>query len=140
MIFTAGELGTSGAGLQDILAGRCDTPAAAVHRNPQPQVAEGIWLGSRPEVRAMMDLSDGLASDLKHILDRSGVGAEVAVEQIPAAPGADVRMAACSGEDFRTGPRVAPQRKTRTAGLARLRALLMQTGMACSHPRLPGGY
>ena len=96
VIFTAGELGTSGAGLQDILAGRCDTPAAAVHRNPQPQVAEGIWLGSRPEVRAMMDLSDGLASDLKHILDRSGVGAEVAVEQIPAAPGADVRMAACA--------------------------------------------
>ena len=49
----------------------------------------------------MMDLSDGLASDLKHILDRSGVGAEVAVEQIPAAPGADVRMAACSGEDYK---------------------------------------
>ena len=109
VIFTAGELGTSGAGLQDILAGRCDTPAAAVHRNPQPQVAEGIWLGSRPEVRAMMDLSDGLASDLKHILDRSGVGAEVAVEQIPAAPGADVRMAACSGEDYKLLLTAAPE-------------------------------
>ncbi|MBD9137305.1 MAG: thiamine-monophosphate kinase, partial [Alistipes shahii] len=32
VIFTAGQLGASGAGLRDILAGRCDTPAAAVHR------------------------------------------------------------------------------------------------------------
>ena len=57
----------------------------------------------------MMDLSDGLASDLKHILDRSGVGAEVAVEQIPAAPGADVRMAACSGEDYKLLLTAAPE-------------------------------
>ena len=121
VIFTAGELGTSGAGLQDILAGRCDTSAAAVHRNPQPQVAEGIWLGSRPEVRAMMDLSDGLASDLKHILDRSGVGAEVAVEQIPAAPGADVRMAACSGEDYKLLLTAAPEAAERLAADFRIR-------------------
>ena len=107
--------------MQDILAGRCDTPAAAVHRNPQPQVAEGIWLGSRPEVRAMMDLSDGLASDLKHILDRSGVGAEVAVEQIPAAPGADVRMAACSGEDYKLLLTAAPEAAERLAADFRIR-------------------
>lgn len=49
----------------------------------------------------MMDLSDGLASDLRHILDRSGVGAEVEVERIPVAPGADVRTAACAGEDYK---------------------------------------
>ena len=102
VIFAAGQLGASGAGLRDILAGRCDTPAAAVHRNPQPQVAEGIWLGSRPEVRAMMDLSDGLASDLRHILDRSGVGAEVAVERIPAAPGADVPHGRLRGRGLQT--------------------------------------
>ena len=57
-IFVTGELGASGAGLNDILAGRYDTPAAAIHRNPQPHVAEGLWLGARPEVHAMMDLSD----------------------------------------------------------------------------------
>lgn len=121
MIFAAGELGASGAGLRDILAGHCDTPLAAVHRNPQPQVAEGIWLGSRPEVRAMMDLSDCLASDLKHILDRSGVGAEVAVEQIPAAPGADVRMAACSGEDYKLLLTAAPEAAERLAADFRIR-------------------
>lgn len=101
VIFAGGELGGSGAGLRDILAGRIDTPLAALHRNPVPQVAEGIWLGGRGEVHAMMDLSDGLASDLVHILDRSGVGAEVETLHIPVAAGADLRTAACGGEDYK---------------------------------------
>ena len=107
VIFTAGELGTSGAGLQDILAGRCDTPAAAVHRNPQPQVAEGIWLGERPEVHAMMDISDGIASDLRHILHQSGVGAEVDTECIPTP--VDLETAVSGGEDYKLLFTVAPE-------------------------------
>ena len=74
-ILVAGELGLSGPrpGLHDILAGRYDTPAAAAHRNPQPQVAEGIWLGARPEVHAMIDpLEPGLASDIRHITGALG--------------------------------------------------------------------
>ncbi len=100
-IFVSGELGASGAGLADLLAGRCDTPLAAIHRNPQPQVAEGLWLGTRPEVHAMMDLSDGLASDIRHILERSYCGAELDTERIPVAAGADLRLAACGGEDYK---------------------------------------
>lgn len=100
-LFVAGELGASGAGLRDLLAGHPDTPSARVHRNPQPQVDEGIWLGGRPEVHAMMDLSDGLASDLRHILDESDCGAEVELERIPVAAGADLRTAACGGEDYK---------------------------------------
>lgn len=100
-VFVAGELGASGAGLRDILAGRYDTPLAAVHRNPQPQVAEGIWLGARPEVHAMMDLSDGLASDIRHILERSHCGAVLDTERIPCAAGADLRLAVCGGEDYK---------------------------------------
>ena len=99
--FVAGELGASGAGLRDLLAGHPDTPPARIHRNPQPQVDEGIWLGGRPEVHAMMDLSDGLASDLRHILDESDCGAEVELERIPVAAGADLRTAACGGEDYK---------------------------------------
>ena len=99
-LFVTGPLGASGAGLQDILAGRFDTPLAAAHRNPQPAVAEGQWLGRRSEVHAMMDISDGLASDLRHILARSHCGARVAVERIPVAAGADVRTAVCGGEDY----------------------------------------
>ena len=100
MIFTAGALGASGAGLRDILAGRYDTPAAAIHRNPRPQVAEGLWLGRRHEVHAMMDISDGLASDIRHIMERSGVGAAIDTERSPAAADADIRTAACAGEDY----------------------------------------
>lgn len=98
-ILTGGVLGESAAGLRDILAGNCDTPWAAIHRNPEPQVAEGIWLGSREEVHAMMDLSDGLASDIRHILERSGVGAEIDLERIPTP--IDVRTAVCGGEDYK---------------------------------------
>lgn len=101
VVFAAGELGASGAGLRDILAGRLDTPLAAAHRNPEPQVAEGLWLGAREEVHAMMDLSDGLASDLGHILERSAAGAEIDLERIPVAAGSDLRTAACGGEDYR---------------------------------------
>ena len=100
-LFVAGELGASGAGLRDLLAGHPDTPSARVHRNPLPQVDEGIWLGARSEVHAMMDLSDGLASDLRHILDESVCGAEVELERIPVAAGSDLRTAACGGEDYK---------------------------------------
>ncbi len=100
-IFVSGELGASGAGLADLFAGRYDTPLAAIHRNPQPQVAEGLWLGTRPEVHAMMDLSDGLASDIRHILEHSHCGAELDTERIPVAAGAELRLAACGGEDYK---------------------------------------
>ena len=48
-------------------------------------------------------------------------GAEVAVEQIPAAPGADVRMAACSGEDYKLLLTAAPEAAERLAADFRIR-------------------
>ena len=108
VIFVAGELGASGAGLRDILAGHYDTLPAAQHRNPTPQVEEGQWLGARREVHAMMDLSDGLASDLRHILDRSKVGARVELTRIP--------VALSRGTDHsRNGTCLASQRSARSA-------------------------
>lgn len=101
VLFVTAPLGASGAGLSDILAGRCDTPLAALHRNPLPQVEEGLWLGKRSEVHAMMDLSDGMASDLCRILERSEVGARIDIERIPVAAGADPETAACAGEDYK---------------------------------------
>lgn len=99
-IYVGGELGASALGLRDILSGEFDTRNAAIHRNPEPQVELGEWLGERGEVRAMMDLSDGLASDLCHILKLSGCGAEVDVDAVPAV-GGDVEAAVCGGEDYK---------------------------------------
>ena len=100
-IFVSAPLGASAAGLRDILGGRLDTPLAALHRTPTPEIEAGRWLGTRPDVHAMMDLSDGLASDLRHILDESGVGAEIDLERIPVAAGATLDDALGGGEDYK---------------------------------------
>lgn len=108
-IVVAGPLGASGAGLRDLLAGRPDTPNARIHNAPAAQTAEGLWLGSRTEVHAMMDLSDGLASDLRHIAEQSHVGAAIRLEQIPVAAGADLVTAVTGGEDYKLLFTAAPE-------------------------------
>ena len=108
-IVVAGALGASGAGLRDLLAGRTDTPNARIHNAPVAQTAEGVWLGERTEVHAMMDLSDGLASDLRHIMERSHVGAAIDVERIPVAAGADLAAAVTGGEDYKLLFTAAPE-------------------------------
>lgn len=100
VVMVAGELGASGAGLRDILAGRFDTAAARLHLAPEAQIEQGVWLGARTEVHAMMDISDGLASDLRHILHLSRVGARIETTAIPAF-GGDVETAVCGGEDYK---------------------------------------
>lgn len=99
VIFVSGELGESGMGLKDILAGNYDTPQARTHRNPTPQVAQGLWLGARNDVHAMMDISDGVASDIRHIMARSGVGAQIDTDKIPTKT--DIGTALCAGEDYK---------------------------------------
>lgn len=56
-------------------------PAVARLERPVPRVALGLAL--RGIARAAIDLSDGLVGDLQHLLDRSGVGAEIDVEALP---------------------------------------------------------
>jgi thiamine-monophosphate kinase len=67
-IFVSGELGGS-------LAGR--------HLTFEPRLREGQWLVEHFSIHAMIDLSDGLAGDLRHVLDASGVGAELQSGSIP---------------------------------------------------------
>ncbi|MFI3305121.1 MAG: thiamine-phosphate kinase [Rikenellaceae bacterium] len=98
IIAVTGALGGSGEGLAEILAGRYHTPMAMLHKRPTPRVNEGQWLAQFAHVHSMMDLSDGVASDLLHILRASGVGAEVELNSIPAA--GSLERALCSGEDY----------------------------------------
>ena len=86
-ICVTGPLGDSAAGLEAVLKHTEDTnlikSLKRKHHKPEPRVYEGIFLASIPEVHAMMDVSDGLASDLKHILELSDVSAEVNIDTFP---------------------------------------------------------
>lgn len=100
-ICVCGKLGASGAGLKDILAGEYQTPLAQLHKSPSAQIEEGAWLGEQVAVHAMMDLSDGLAGDVRHILKASQVGAMVELSQIPIAEGATLEEALSAGEEYK---------------------------------------
>jgi thiamine-monophosphate kinase len=113
IVVVGGSLGESAAGLADILAGQFDTDLAHIHRNPTPQVEEGQWLGTRPEVHSMIDLSDGLASDLVHILRASKVGAEIELTAIPTT--VSIEQAVTGGEDYKLLFTVAPNEYGRLA-------------------------
>ena len=65
---------------------------------PNPRIAEGRWLAASRSVHAMMDLSDGLSTDLPRMCTRSKCGA--LVERIPAAAGAEEPDALGGGEDY----------------------------------------
>lgn len=118
VVAVTGSLGRSAAGLavlERAPSPRCvmaDVVAEVTmaHLRPRPRVSEGQWLGDADGVHAMIDLSDGLAIDLGHIAEESGVGVRVALDRIPvsaatreaaAALGEDaIRWAAGGGEDY----------------------------------------
>jgi len=107
-------LGDSAGGLKAILEGlERDADVQALidrHYLPLPRVEEGRRLAATPGVHAMMDISDGIGSDLQHILEASGVGAEIDLPSLPLSPvlqrvcarlGWDAAaLAAGGGEDY----------------------------------------
>jgi thiamine-monophosphate kinase len=60
--------------------------ASGRHLRPEPRIAEALALHTAAPIHAMIDISDGLSSDLGHILQESGVGALVDAESIPIHP------------------------------------------------------
>lgn len=99
VVMVSGKLGASAAGLRDVLAGKLKTRNAKIHLMPEAQVFEGEWLGRQECVHAMCDVSDGVASDLQHILDESKKSA--IVSELPIAKGSTWNDAFSGGEDYK---------------------------------------
>lgn len=81
-IYVTSTLGDSAGGLRAILEG-VDSPLIDAHNMPIPHLVQGLELGTECHVHSMMDVSDGVASDLRHILRASGVGAKIDLTEIP---------------------------------------------------------
>lgn len=114
LICVTGPLGDSAAGLQVILQGceRDEDAQTLIERHylPRPRIREGMAIAATEGAHAMMDISDGIGSDLRHILKASGCGAEIDTASIPmseelkrkcSALGWDaLKLAISGGEDF----------------------------------------
>ncbi|CAN5165525.1 hypothetical protein BH24ACT16_BH24ACT16_05320 [soil metagenome] len=111
LLAVTGELGASGAGFLALEARRRGEAERLVRRHlrPEPRVEAGR-AAAMAGVRAMIDLSDGLASDVRHICEASGVGCSVDLERLPVADDTRVFaesegrdpgvLAATGGEDY----------------------------------------
>lgn len=69
------------------------------HHRFSPRLAEGAWLARQRSVRAMMDVSDGLAKDL-HALTPRGAAPALDSEAVPRRANHDLRAALTDGEDY----------------------------------------
>ncbi len=113
-VLVTGTLGGAAAGLWLREHPEADVPYRDAlltrHLAPTPRVREGRAIAASRLATAMIDLSDGLGSDVLHVCDQSGVGVRVYVENLPLTPGvphvanlsgrAPWELALYGGEDF----------------------------------------
>jgi thiamine-monophosphate kinase len=84
-IYVTGDLGGSAAAIARMREGKVRAADYERHFHPAARVEVGRWLRRRGLASAMIDVSDGLSTDLEHICEESGVGAEIEVATIPRA-------------------------------------------------------
>lgn len=117
-IFVSGSLGQSALGLETLkfrarsrkLAGRRReesrefVAARKSHLYPEPRCELGRWLQSTSIPSALMDISDGLSTDLTRLCEASGTGAKIYVERLPRPVGVQpehsLKLALSGGEDY----------------------------------------
>lgn len=124
LVYASGTLGEAELGL-DQLRRRPTLPPPAnaalrKHLYPEPRLALGQWLAEKRLATAMMDLSDGLSSDLARLCAASGVGARIDSGLLPLAALEDRRraldLALHGGDDYELLFTVRPGKATLLPG------------------------
>ncbi len=115
-VLVTGTLGDAAAGVALVTHAAVTLPGSYAERAkrrlalPTPRVREGQLIGASHWAHAMLDVSDGLASDLGHICEKSNLGTRIIAEQLPVAPenrraaqelyGDEWHFALYGGEDY----------------------------------------
>src|SRR5205823_908158 len=97
-IYVTGALGASARGLDLLRSGNTSDPSIKRHLYPKPRHLVGAAVSG--QAHAMIDVSDGLSSDLAHIMAESGVSARIYRDRLPIAEGANESEALHGGEEY----------------------------------------
>ncbi|MGB2635018.1 MAG: thiamine-phosphate kinase [Candidatus Acidiferrum sp.] len=107
-IYVSGTLGEAELGLRMLRRGRgvakATNAALRKHLYPRPRLELGRWLAEEGLASAMMDLSDGLSTDLPRLCVASKVGARIEVDSLPVSSlverGEAKKLALHGGDDY----------------------------------------
>jgi len=160
LLFVSGRLGEAELGLKELRRSRgrvhANNPALRKHLYPKPQIELGRWLAENHIASAMMDISDGLSTDLARLCETSGVGAVIAEDclpgpkGVPAAEGA--RLALHGGDDYEllfTVPKSRIRKLKRNlrnfpieyvGTITKRRKILLVKGEGVAEELVPGGW
>jgi thiamine-monophosphate kinase len=97
-IYVTGTLGSSALGLERLHNGDKTHPSVTRHLFPEPRHRVGYAVAER--AHAMIDISDGLSTDLNHIVEESKVSARIYRNLLPAATGALDQHVLHGGEEY----------------------------------------
>ncbi len=151
-LYVSGSLGDAHLGLR-ALQGDLDTLAAEArtrlidrYRCPQPRIDLGVALLRDGLAQSALDVSDGLAQDLGHLLSTSQVGATIRLDSIPvslaarealALLGAPIETVLSGGDDYEIVFAAAPERRSDLAALSqRLSLPIARIGEVRAEPGL----
>ncbi|MET0614164.1 MAG: thiamine-phosphate kinase [Thermoleophilaceae bacterium] len=126
LVGVTGELGGSEAGRRALDEGGGGAPADAAaqaaiarHLRPRPLLREGRALAAAGAT-AMIDLSDGLATDARHVAERSGTELRIRLGDVPRASGVTPEQATTGGDDYELLVTVPAERREAAEGAAPL--------------------
>jgi thiamine-monophosphate kinase len=160
LLYASGTLGEAESGFEQLRrqhgAPRTANRALRKHLYPRPRLELGQWLAEKRLASAMMDLSDGLSSDLPRLCLRSGVGARIETGLLPVTSQANrsqaLEFALHGGDDYELlftvsrrrarflPPHVGGVKLTCIGQITRERKILLQDEKGALIPLRPGGW